>query len=150
MSSGLKVKPIRFRAACEYIAANHRHHKPPQGWLFGIAAYEGERLCGVACVGRPVARKLDNGMTCEVTRLCTDGTRNVCSLLYAACWRAAEAMGYRKIVTYILGSETGASLRATGWKCEGEAGGGSWSCASRPRVDQAPTEVKTRWCREAA
>ena len=59
----------------------------------------------------PVSRYLDDGHTLEVNRLCTDGTKNACSFLYAAAWRAARAMGYRKIVTYILDTESGASLR---------------------------------------
>ncbi len=141
----LEVRPIRFRAACDYITAVHRHHRPPQGWLFGISAWTEGRMVGVACIGRPVARKLDTGLTCEVTRLACDGTRNVCSLLYSAAWRAAKAMGYVRIVTYILESETGSSLKAAGWHKTAESPGGSWSCKSRARVDTAPTCPKTRW-----
>jgi hypothetical protein len=99
----------------------------------------------VVTVGRPVARHLDDGWTLEVTRLCTDGTKNACSLLYAAAWRAARAMGYRRIGTYILDTETGTSLTASGWKCLGKAGGGSWSVPSRPRVDKHPTQIKLRY-----
>lgn len=97
---------------------------------------------GVAVVGRPVARMLQDGFTAEVTRLCTDGTRNACSMLYSACWRAAKALGYRKMITYILNTEPGTSLKAAGWKVIGERGGGSWSVPSRPRVDNHPLQRK--------
>jgi len=92
-----------------------------------------------------VSRGLDDGWTLEVNRVATDGTRNACSMLYAACWRAAKAIGYRKLVTYTLPEEGGASLRAAGWRCIGQAGGGSWSCTSRPRVDTHPLQLKLRW-----
>jgi hypothetical protein len=88
---------------------------------------------------------LQDGYTAEVLRLCSDGTKNTCSMLYAAAWRAVRAMGYRKLVTYILISESGTSLRAAGWKCIGEAGGGSWNRTSRPRVDTHPLQKKIRF-----
>jgi hypothetical protein len=141
----LELRPLRFKAACEYITAVHRHHRPPQGWLFGISAWSDGVQVGAACIGRPVARRLDDGLTCEVTRLATNGTRNACSILYSAAWRAAKAMGYRRIVTYILESEHGSSLKAAGWHKTADSPGGSWSCASRPREDKAPICPKTRW-----
>lgn len=141
----MNLRPITYKQACEYITQHHRHHKPPQGWKFGIAAMKGELVVGVVTVGRPVSRRLDDGLTAEVTRLCTDGTRNACSLLYAAAWRAARAMGYQRLITYILATEPGTSLKATGWRCAGPAGGGSWDKPSRRRTDKAPTEMKTRW-----
>jgi hypothetical protein len=91
---------------------------------------------------------LDDDYTAEITRLASDGTRNACSFLYATCTRAAKALGYRRLVTYILCSETGESLRALkqmGWKDVGEAGGGTWSREDRPRTDKHPTEPKVRW-----
>ena len=88
--------------------------------------------------GRPVARLLDDGYTAEVTRLCTDGIKNGCSFLYAAAARTAKAMGYTKIITYILESEDGASLRASGWVYEGIRGGGSWNRPNRQRTDKSP------------
>jgi hypothetical protein len=91
----------------------------------------------VVIVGRPVARMLDNGWTLEVNRCCTDGTRNACSLLYGAAWRAAKALGYRRLITYTLPEEGGASLRGAGWKDLGLRGGGNWNVPSRPRVDTA-------------
>ena len=144
----LRLKPVSFAQACEYITAVHRHHKPPQGHKFSVGLTdESGALRGIVCVGRPVARMLDDGFTAEVTRLCTDGAYNGCSMLYGAAARAAAAMGYTKIITYILASETGASLKASGWKMEAASPGGSWSVPSRPRVDSHPLEPKTRWSR---
>lgn len=145
--SDLYVRPITFKAACDYITEVHRHHKPPQGHKFSIGLYQQGEMVGCAVVGRPVARGLDDGWTAEVTRLCTNGVKNGCSMLYAACANAAKAVGYRRIVTYILGSETGASLRASGWMLDGEVSGRSWSCPSRPRTDKHPTDDKQRWTR---
>lgn len=107
-----------------------------------------KEIVGVAIVGRPVSRHLDDGWTLEVNRLCTDGTHNACSMLYAAAWRAARAMGYRRIVTYILDSESGTSLKASGWKCVGQAGGLRWTGKRRPEVDLYPAQMKIRWEKE--
>ena len=142
---GLDIFPISFDEAAEFVQEHHRHHRPPVGHKFSISCCEGDKVVGVAMVGRPVARHLDNGLTLEVNRLATDGTKNACSMLYAAAWRAARAMGYKKLVTYILESEPGTSLRAAGWKCVGEAGGGSWSTKSRPRVDKHPLQTKLKF-----
>lgn len=121
----LAVRPITWRDTNAYIVEHHRHHGRVAGCCFCLAAVDDTgALRGVAVVGRPVARMLQDGLTCEVTRLCTDGARNACSLLYGAAWRAARAIGYRRIVTYTLPSEGGASLRALGWRLVGEAGGG--------------------------
>lgn len=144
----LTIVPIEFDEACAFVAQHHRHHRPPVGHRFSIACADGDTVVGVAIVGRPVARRLQDGWTLEVTRLCTNGTKNACSTLYAAAWRAARSMGYRRVVTYVLPEEGGASLRGAGWKCIGEAGGGSWSCKSRPRVDKHPLQVKMRWQRD--
>lgn len=115
----LTLTPVSLKNANAFVAQHHRHHRPVTGHKFSIACTEAGRLAGVAIVGRPVSRYLDDGHTLEVNRLCTDGTKNACSFLYAAAWRAARAMGYRKIVTYILDTESGASLRAAGWVCAG-------------------------------
>lgn len=141
----MRAVPITYKEACEYIASNHRHHKPPQGWKFGIAAYRDESICGVVCVGRPVARMLDDGLTAEVTRLCTDGSKNVCSFLYGRARRIALEMGYKRVITYILAEESGTSLKAAGWKYVRQAGGGSWSRPSRGRSDKAPLQEKQLW-----
>ncbi len=141
----MEITPITLREAMAFVAERHRHHGPPVGGLFAIGASSAGQVVGVAIVGRPVARALADDFTAEVTRLCTDGTRNACSLLYAAAWRACRAMGYRRLVTYTLASEDGGSLRGAGWKCLGEAGGGSWNRPSRARVDCHPTQTKLRW-----
>lgn len=146
----LEIVPIRFSEAAAFIDEHHRHHDPPAGWKFGCAVAKNGNIVGVATVGRPVSRVLDDGWTLEVNRVATDGTRNACSALYAACWRAAKALGYRKVVTYTLPSESGSSLKGAGWKCVGEAGGGSWNRKSRPRVDTAPTQRKIKWKREVS
>lgn len=142
---GLNLQPITFNEACEFIKQHHRHHLPPQGWKFGIAVNDGKKVVGVITVGRPVARRLDNGTTLEVTRCATDGTKNAPSILYGAARRATFALGYKRLITYTLLSEPGTSLVAAGWKLLGEAGGGSWSSLSRPRVDKHPTEKKKLW-----
>ena len=100
---------------------------------------------GVAITGRPVSRYLDDGLTLEVNRLCTDGTRNACSFLYGAAARAAKAMGYRKIITYILDTEDGASLRAAGWSCAGLAGGKEWTGKRKPAEPLYPAQMKYRY-----
>lgn len=141
----LSVQPITFAEAKAFIEVHHRHHKPPLSHLFSIACNNGEKVVGVAVVGRPSARMLQDGWTCELTRMATDGTRNACSFLYSRAWRIAQMHGYRRMVTYTLPEEGGASLRAVNWKCAGLAGGGSWSRESRPRVDTHPTQEKLRW-----
>lgn len=141
----MKAVPLTFRQAKDFISKHHRHHKPPVGWKFGIGAMKDGELVGVVVVSRPVARMLDDGKTCEVTRLCSDGSRNVCSFLYSAARRSAFCMGYETVITYILESEAGTSLKASGWEFDGMAGGGSWSRPSRGRDDKAPLERKQRW-----
>lgn len=141
----MEIRPIDFCTAAQYVDDNHRHHRRPVGHKFSIACYQGDRLCGVAMVGRPVARHLDDGLTLEVNRLCTDGTKNACSMLYASAWRAAKALGYKRIVTYTLKSESGASLRAAGWACEGEAGKERWTGNRSGREPDWPEEKKLRW-----
>lgn len=143
---GLRLVPISQREAKKWIDLYHRHHRAPHGAKFCIAVEDSGRRCGVVFVGRPVSRHLDDGETAEVTRLCTDGTKNACSMLYGAAWRAARAMGYVRIITYILGTENGASLRASGWKLDAsDVGGGKWSRQMRLRLDDHPTEKKSRW-----
>ena len=111
----LEVRPITFRAACDFVTALHRHHKAPRGHKFSIAAYADDVIVGVVCVGRPIARSFDDGLTAEVIRSCTTGYPNANSFLYAAARRAAFAMGYRRILTYTEAGESGASLKAAGW-----------------------------------
>lgn len=141
----LELQPVTYQEACAFIAEHHRHHLPPQGWKFGIAVNNGRRVVGVVTVGRPVARGNQDGYTLEVTRCCTDGTKNAASMLYGAAWRAAKALGYRRLITYTLAEERGTSLVAAGWRALYQTAGGSWDCPSRPRVDTHPTGQKTLW-----
>ena len=142
----LAIVPVTLAESKAFVTQHHRHHRAPVGGMFSLAISEHEAIVGVAIVGRPVSRMLADGWTAEVTRVCVlDGIKNGCSMLYGACWRAAKAMGYRKLVTYTLAEEGGGSLRAAGWRNLGEAGGGSWSRKDRPRVDMHPTQKKIRW-----
>lgn len=144
----LELQPVSKFEADEFIRAHHAHHPPTQGWKFGIAVNDGEKIVGVVTVGRPVARYLNDGETLEVTRCCTDGTKHVASMLYAAARRAVKAMGYARLITYTLAEERGTSLLAAGWKPLYETHGGSWSCAKRPRLDKHPTTPKKMWIAE--
>lgn len=140
--SKLQLCRIELAEANAYVAQHHRHHKPVVGHKFSLGAMLDGELVGVVIVGRPVSRMRDDGNTLEVTRLCTTGAKNACSFLYGAAARAAFALGYRRIGTYILKSEDGTSLRASGWRLIGERGGGTWLRAARPRTDKHPTERK--------
>ena len=139
----IDLRPATREVGDAFIRQHHRHHDVPVGalWRHGIHDDDGN-LVGVAIVGRPVARALDDGVTMEVTRLCTDGVPNGCSMLYSAAARAAKAKGYRRGLTYILASEDGASLRAAGWRFLWSVKGRSWDTPSRPRTDKHPTEDK--------
>jgi hypothetical protein len=141
----LELQPVSFDEACAFVDAHHRHHRAPQGHKFSIGLNDGVKVVGVVIVGRPVSRKKDDGWTAEVTRLCTDGTPNAPSMLYAAAWRAARAMGYRRLITYTLTSEPGTSLVAAGWRVIGETPGRSWNVPTRPRVDKHVLQARLCW-----
>ena len=144
----LDICPISLSEANAFVKRHHRHHKPVVGHKFSIGCTDGEKIVGVAIVGRPVSRYLDNGLTLEVTRMCTDGTKNACSMLYSAAWRAAKSMGYKKLITYILNTEKGTSLKAAGWKCIGQAGGLRWTGKRKPEVDLYPAQMKLKFEKE--
>ena len=141
----LRLRPISLRDANEYVRKYHRHHKPVAGHKFSIGCEADGELVGVIIAGRPVSRYLDDGFTLEVTRLCTNGAKNACSFLYGAAARAAAAMGYKRIITYTLESENGASLRASGWICQGKAGGLRWTGKRQPKEEQYPAQMKLRY-----
>jgi hypothetical protein len=142
----MTVRPITLRAANAYVEQHHRHHKPARGCVFCVSVWDTDTLHGVAIVGRPLARMLQDGVTCEVTRVCTDGTANACSKLYSTCAKVARQLGYERIITYTLPEEGGASLRASGWKCEPDwTGGGTWSRTGRARENEQNTTPKLRW-----
>ena len=143
----LKAVPLELKEANSYVDKLHRHHDPVHRdkFRFGCADENGN-LHGVIQAGRPVCRNLDDGKTIEVVRCCTDGTRNACSFLYSRMARIAKEMGYHKIITYILDSEQGTSLIASGWEYEANTQGNrTWSAKSRPRNTTAPTCSKQRW-----
>lgn len=140
----MRIIPITLALANDFVRNFHRHHPAARGCKFCIAVADELGIHGVAICGRPVSRHYDNGLTLEVDRLCTDGTMNACSMLYGACTRIAREMGYHKVITYILASENGASLKASNFICEGEAGGKLWT-GTRRRDNGVPQEMKTRW-----
>ena len=147
----LHLVPVRFRDARDFCAMWHRHHPPPIGMVFtvGVADEDGV-LRGVAVVGRPVARHFDNGQTLEVTRTATDGTANCNSMLYGAATRAAWALGYTRLITYTQAGESGASLRAAGWRVIAQRPArAGWNMPSRPRETHG-TEHMPRTLWEAA
>ncbi len=143
----LTIVPLPLDEANIFVSQNHRHHRPTVGHKFslGVADEEGT-IRGVAIVGRPVSRHLDDGWTLEVNRVAVkDSCPNACSALYGASWRATKALGDRRLVTYTLISEPGTSLKAAGWKCLGERGGLRWTGARRPAVDKYPAQMKLMW-----
>lgn len=142
----LHLVPVSVREASEYVAHHHRTHKPPRGAILALAVStpDGE-VHGVAMLGRPVARELQDGWTVEVTRVATDETPNACSFLYGAARRAAAALGYRRVVTYTMEREPGTSLTAAGWAKVATVRGRSWDAPSRRRFDPNPTDNKLRW-----
>jgi hypothetical protein len=148
MTESLYLAPISLRAANQYVAEVHRHHGPVTGHKFSVAVIDaGGELHGVGIAGRPKSRMLQQQGYLEVVRVATDSTPNACSMVYGALRRAGMALGYpaHKIVTYTLESESGASLRASGWILDGTTSGGSWDRADRRRNDTHPLEPKNRW-----
>lgn len=141
----MKAVPLELKQANSFVEQLHRHHAPVVRDKWRIGCEEGGKLVGVVQVARPVSRGLDDGKTLEVVRLCTDGTENACSYLYAKAARIAKEMGYARIITYILESESGASLKASGWVFDGMTRGGAWDTPSRRRQQKAPTCPKQRW-----
>lgn len=143
-----------MRDANKFVGDHHRHNKPTQGGKFAIGAIADEELVGVAIVGRPVARLLQDGLTAEITRLCTksDAPKNTCSFLYGRCWRIWQQMGGKKMITYTLQSESGSSLKGAGWKILGEVEPQTWDRGRSGRYrDYEPVygQLKFRWGVEA-
>lgn len=147
----LAVAPIHLKEAKQFVGKEHRHNKAPQGHRASIAAVdESGKIRGVAVVGRPVSRILQQGDPglAEITRLCTDGTPNACSFLLGAAWRLAKGLGYTKLQTYTLASESGSSLKAANFQVEHvQERASSWDSPSRRRStkQKADGEKKIRW-----
>ena len=141
--------PLTLKQANDLVGLMHRHHKPVQGHRFSLGVRHHGVVVGAAIVGRPTGRKNPQYDWCEVTRLVTDGSRNACSFLYGTCARIAKDMGFKRIQTFILDEEGGASLRAAGWTFDGISEGGDWNVPSRGgrRTDQ-PMQAKQRWKKE--
>ena len=146
----LSLTPVTLEEANEFVSRWHRHHGPVVGHKFSIGAVSGGNIVGVVIVGRPVSRHRDDGLTLEVTRLCTIGMFNACSFLYGAAARAAFALGYKRIGTYIRKDEEGFSLKAAGWRLLGETPGKSWDRQARPRKDKTDLIQRQLFEREAA
>lgn len=145
----MKIVPVELKEANQFILSLHRHHKPVQGHRFSIGVEKEGKLVGVACIGRPVARLTNQKEVLEVTRLCTDGTRNACSALYSAAARIGKEMGYKKIQTFILDEEPGVSLKASGWEYDGWSQGGQWKHTDgKPRRTDQPTCPKHRYAKK--
>jgi hypothetical protein len=147
----LKVIPITLKVANEFITNFHRHNKKVVGCRFCLGAEFNDKLVGVAIVGRPVARKLDDGLTAEVTRTCVldDAPKNVNSFLYGKCWRVWQQMGGKRMLTYTLQSESGSSLKGAGWKVLGETKkwkeGKGWTTREGSEWQAVTGELKFRW-----
>lgn len=143
----MQATPLTLFQANYFIRKHHRHHSPVQGHKFSVGALLDGQLVGVAVVGRPVSRGVDELTTMEVTRLCTDGSKDVCSFLYSKCARICREMGYSKIQTYILAEETGTSLRACGWHFETLTAGGEWKRSEGTERLNEQTTPKQRWAK---
>lgn len=144
----LRLHHINLKEANAFVDEVHRHHDPVTGHKISVAVVdEDDRIRGVGILGRPVSRHLQEQGYVEVVRVATDGSKNACSMLYGALRRIAINAGYvaHKTITYTLESESGASLRASGWVFDGTTAGGSHSRVNRPRHDHHPLEPKTRW-----
>ena len=141
----MKAVPLELKEANAFVEKLHRHHPPVHRDKFRIGCEMHGELVGVVQLARPVARGLDDGKTIEVVRLCTTGAQNVCSFLYGKAARIAREMGYTRIVTYILDSEAGTSLKASGWRLDGITDAKSWNTPSRPRTTKELICKKQRW-----
>lgn len=143
----MRIIPITLKVANEFVLQYHRHNKQVVGSRFAIGLKNGDKLVGVAICGRPISRHLDNGLTLEVYRVCTDGTKNATSMLYSRCKRIGQLMGYEKIITYTLQSESGSSLKALGATVEKNVDGRQWNDSEKVKRTKQPVseEMKYRW-----
>lgn len=146
----LHLVPVTFAEAAEFVRNFHRHNKPPVGHVFSLAASDGERMVGVAICGRPVARLLQDGHTLEVLRVCVtdDAPKGACSFLYSRAWKAASALGWRKLITYTLQSESGSSLRGAGWRVVNQSPGAkgvAWQNRPGREWQEVVGQAKFRW-----
>lgn len=141
----MRLCPVTLAEAKAFVAEHHRHSVPPLGWRFGVGLDDNGVLVGVAMLGRPVARGLDNGLIIEALRVCTIGHKNACTMLYGACRKMAAAAGYDTLVTYTRDDEPGSSLRAAGFRRVATVKGRSWDTPSRRRSDRDERVSRVRW-----
>lgn len=141
----MRLVPVYQKEANAFVKSIHRHHGPVVGSIFQIGVAIGNKIVGVIICGRPLEKNTDNGYTLEVLRNCTDGTPNACSMLYAAAYRVAKGMGYKRIITAISKKEPGTSLKASGWRYSHDTGGKSWNVKSRPRTDKHELGQREYW-----
>lgn len=147
----LETRPITLKEASFFVNNHHRHHIAPQGHKFSIALFDGDLVVGVVIAGRPVSRYQDDGVTLEVTRCCVKEVyKNGVSKLYAAAYRAAQAMGYKRVITYTLTKESGVSMKASNFQLTKVSDGGSWNSEARKRVDKHPTGAKYLWTKQVS
>ena len=142
----MRAVPLEQKDANAFVAEHHRHHAPVKRdkWRFGVVDGDG-KLIGVLHAAKPIARLLDDGKTIEIVRCCSDGTKNLCSFMLGRARRIAKAMGYRKMISYILETELGTSYKAAGWHKEADIRGHTWNTPGRPRETAAPVCDKQRW-----
>lgn len=150
VAGALRTGRADISVANAYILQQHRHHGPVAGAIYAVGVYDDHGARGYAIAGRPVSRHLDDGATLEVTRLATDGAANAVSSLYGAVRRLAREQNrtgrnWRRIITYTLAAESGASMRAAGFTAIATSSGGSWSRPTRERHDRHPLGEKVRW-----
>jgi hypothetical protein len=142
----MEVKPITLKEANEFVKKFHRHNLPVVGCKFAISALKDGVLVGVGIAGRPVARLEDNGITLEILRVCTDGTKNSNSFIYDKIRKIAALMGYKRVITYTLKKESGSSLKAIGAILESNLKPNSWNRLNRKRLEQPVyLEPKVKW-----
>ena len=149
------IAPITLKEANQFVTDHHRHHDSVTGCKFAVGLYKSvkgrETLIGTAICGRPVSRVLDNGLTLEINRLCVTDKDNSCSMLYGACCRIAKEMGYRKVITYVLETEPGTSLKASNFVLEdAHCGGKNWSGKRKRSNNSSPEVLKQRWAKMLA
>lgn len=151
----LTLVPVDLATARRYVAEHHSHNGPPVSWRFGVGVDADGEMAGVGIAGRPVARGFDPNRTLEITRVCTLGERNACSMIYAALCRAGAALGYRQAVTYTLASECASCVKGAGFEKDAELEArATWDGGARHRVqtdlfgrERRPPEPKVRWHR---
>jgi hypothetical protein len=144
----LDYAPCELREARDFVTRVHRHHRAPRAHRFSIKATVNWHTVGVAICGRPVGRHQQDGNTLEITRLCTDGTPNAVSFLVGVVKRAARALGWKRLISYTLIEENGASWRASGMTQTGITRGGKWSGTygdGKKRSNDHPLQEKRRW-----